>query len=51
MNEETEVIKETAKATQEVAKTASNAIDAGREMGGGYFQIHFWPIGARYRNI
>lgn len=34
MNEEIEAIKETAKATQEVAKTASNAIDAGREMGG-----------------
>lgn len=34
MNEELESIKETAKATQEVAKTASNAIDAGREMGG-----------------
>jgi Abortive infection alpha len=34
MSEESEAIKETAKATQEVAKTASNAIDAGREMGG-----------------
>lgn len=34
MSEEAEAIKETAKATQEVAKTASNAIDAGREMGG-----------------
>ena len=33
MNEEIEAIKGTAKATQEVAKTASNAIDAGREMG------------------
>jgi hypothetical protein len=32
MSEETEAIKETAKATQEVAKTTSNAIDAGREM-------------------
>jgi len=34
MSEETEAIKETAKATQEVAKTTSKAIDAGREMGG-----------------
>ncbi|TQV65819.1 DUF4393 domain-containing protein [Exilibacterium tricleocarpae] len=34
MSEELESIKETAKATQEVAKTASKAIDAGREMGG-----------------
>jgi hypothetical protein len=34
MSEETEALKETAKATQEVAKTASNAINAGREMGG-----------------
>ncbi|MEJ2391534.1 MAG: Abi-alpha family protein, partial [Gammaproteobacteria bacterium] len=34
MSDETEAIKEAAKATQEVAKTASNAIDAGREMGG-----------------
>lgn len=34
MSDETEAIKETAKATQEVAKTASNVIDAGRQMGG-----------------
>lgn len=34
MSEESEAIKETAKATQEVAKTTSKAIDAGREMGG-----------------
>lgn len=34
MSDETEAIKEAAKATQEVAKTASKAIDAGREMGG-----------------
>lgn len=34
MSEETEAIKETAKAAQEVAKTTSKAIDSGREMGG-----------------
>lgn len=34
MNDELDSIKQTAKATQEVAKTTSNAINAGREMGG-----------------
>ena len=34
MTEETEAVKETAKATQEVAKTAGKAIDASREFGG-----------------
>lgn len=34
MTDEIEAISEAAKAAQEVAKTASNAIDAGREMGG-----------------
>ncbi|EJC6761642.1 DUF4393 domain-containing protein [Vibrio parahaemolyticus] len=34
MDTELETIKESAVATQEVAKAASNAIDAGREMGG-----------------
>ncbi|KIM09384.1 MAG: hypothetical protein KU28_01840 [Sulfurovum sp. PC08-66] len=33
MSDETEAIKEVAKATQEVAKVASNVIDTGREMG------------------
>lgn len=33
MSEETEALKEAAKATQEIAKTTSNAINAGREMG------------------
>ena len=34
MTEETEAIKETAKATQELAKTTGKAVDAGREFGG-----------------
>ncbi len=34
MTEETEAVKETAKATQEVAKTTGKAIDASREFGG-----------------
>lgn len=34
MSNETDATEETAKAAQEVAKAASNAVDAGREMGG-----------------
>jgi hypothetical protein len=34
MSEETEAVKETAIAVQEAAKTTSNALDAGRELGG-----------------
>ena len=44
MSEETETIKETARATQEVAKTTSKAIDAGREMGGFVSQYISGPL-------
>ena len=44
MTDETEAIKKTAKATQEVAKTTSNAIDASRELGGFFSKFITGPL-------
>lgn len=44
MSEETEAIKEAAKATQEVSKTASKAIDAGCDLGGFFSKFISGPL-------